>query len=277
MASLSGAKKDGPRPGADAGERQGMIRQIRALRRREAREESGLFLVEGLRPVGEAIAAGATVECLCYAPDRLTSDYGWRTVRSRETAGVRVLAVTGSVFETLADKENPQGIIAVVRRPHRALHELAPDNLPCGVALVSPQDPGNIGTILRTVDAAGASGLLLLDDSADPYHPRAVRASMGAVFWVPVVSATFEAFAAWVRRHRYHVYGTSAHASTPYQEVGRYERPAILLLGSEREGLAPEQAALCERVVRLPMRGHATSLNLAVAAGIMLYAMLEEG
>jgi len=276
-----------------------MIKQIRALRKRQARDESGLFLVEGIRPVGEAIRAlfpattgrgegqganegGASLAYLCYAPDRLTSDYARRLVREQEARGVRVYAVAGAVFESLADKENPQGIIAVVRRPNLSLDKLTPGSFPWGVALVSPQDPGNIGAILRTVDAVGASGLLLLDcaecstfRSADPYHPSAVRASMGALFWRPVVSAAFAEFAAWAQQHGYHIYGTSAHASTPYQQVSRYGRPAILLLGSERQGLTPEQAALCEELIGLPMHGHATSLNLAVAAGVMLYAMLE--
>ena len=110
-----------------------------------------------------------------------------------------------------------------------------------GVALVAPQDPGNLGTILRTVDAVGASGLLLLDSSVDLYHPSAVRASMGAMFWLPVVSTSFADFVAWSRGHGYHVYGTSAHAPVDYQDVPAYAWPRILLLGSERQGLTEEQ------------------------------------
>ncbi len=251
------------------------IKQIRALRQRKAREESGLFLVEGIRPVGEACEAGALLAYLCYSPDRLTSDYARELIRAQEARGVPVYAVAETVFETLADKENPQGILAVVHRPRLTLEDLTPDNFSWGVALVSPQDPGNIGTISRTIDAVGASGLLLLEASADPYHPTAVRASMGTLFWHPVVRATFAEFLAWARRHGYHIYGTSAHGSTPYQQIAHYERPAILLMGSERQGLTPEQAASCHQLIRIPMHGHATSLNLAVAAGVMLYAMLE--
>jgi len=162
------------------------------------------------------------------------------------------------------------------------LSELGPDNFRWGVALFAPQDPGNIGTILRTIDGAGASGLLLLDDpqeglsSADAYHPNAVRASMGTLFWYPVVISSFADFAGWARQNGYHVYGTSAHGSTDYREVESYPRPCILLMGSEREGLTPGQVALCQVLIRMPMRGHATSLNLAVATGVMLYAMLEK-
>src|SRR5690606_31870596 len=114
--------------------------------------------------------------------------------------------------------------------------DLVPESFPWGVALVAPQDPGNVGSILRTIDAVGASGLLLLDSSVDLYHPGAVRASMGAIFWLPVVHATFDEFAAWSRRNGYHIFGTSAHGARDYREVTDYPRPCILLLGSEREG-----------------------------------------
>jgi TrmH family RNA methyltransferase len=126
------------------------------------------------------------------------------------------------------------------------------------------------------MDAVGADALILLETSTDPFHYTSVRASMGALFWHSVVSASFEHFAAWARQYGYTVYGTSAHGSTPYDEIGEYLSPRVLLLGSERQGLSPEQAAVCQHLVRLPMQGKVTSLNLAVAAGIMLYRMLPE-
>lgn len=250
------------------------IKQLRALHQRKARQESHLFLVEGIRPVGEAVEAGAEIEALYYAPDQLRSEYALGLVAAQERAGVPCYAVSNEVFEALADKDNPQGILAVARQPERSLASLAPANFPWGVALVSPADPGNLGTILRTIDAVGASGLLLLENSADPYQPAVVRASMGTLFWRPVVQASFTEFTAWAGRHGYHIYGTSAHAEQDYRQVRQYVRPAILLLGSEREGLSADQQAACETMVRLPMQGRATSLNLAVAAGVLLYAML---
>jgi RNA methyltransferase, TrmH family len=139
---------------------------------------------------------------------------------------------------------------------------------------VAPQNPGNIGTVLRTIDAVGASGLLLLDSSADPYHPGAVRASLGSIFWYPMARATFADFTLWSKRHGYHLYGTSARGSVPASQVLTYNSPAILLMGSEREGLTEEQRAACQMLIRLPMKGRVTSLNLAVATGVMLYEML---
>lgn len=252
------------------------VKQVRALRQRKARQETGLFLVEGIRHVGEAVEAGVEIEYICYAPDLLESEYARNLVEQQCAKGVTCYAASSEVFASLAEKENPQGILAVVHQQRTALEQLHPGNFPWGVALVAPQDPGNLGTILRTLDAVGASGLLLLESSVDPYHPSAVRASMGTLFWYPIVEATFAAFAHWVKRSAYHLYGTSTHGSSDYREIDTYRRPRILLMGSERAGLTPEQAAVCEQLVRLPMLGHATSLNLGVATGVMLYAMLAK-
>lgn len=251
------------------------IKLIRTLRQRKTRQETGLFLVEGIRHVGEAVAANALVEILCYAPDLLDSDFACQLVEQQRAVGVTCLAVDPEIFTSLTDKENPQSLLAVVRKRLQPIWDIDPANFPWGVALVAPQDPGNIGTILRTIDAVGASGLILLDNSADPYHPGAVRASMGAIFWHPVIQVSFVEFISWVDRHAYHLYGTSAHGSLDYLQVDRYHRPMVLLLGSEREGLTTEQAAHCQYLIRMPMSGRTTSLNLAVAAGVMLYTILE--
>ncbi len=260
------------------------IKQIRALRQRKQRDATGLFVVEGIRHVGEAADASAAADArkamesdwlayLCYCPELLTSDFARELIQKQEKRGLPCYAVSAATFETLAEKDNPQGILAVARQRHLPLNKLAPDCFPWGVAVVAPQDPGNIGTILRTIDAAGASGLLLLNSSVDPYHPGAVRASMGSLFWYPLVTTTFEEFAQWVKRHGYHVYGTSARGSVPASQAPTYTRPAILLMGSEREGLTEDQRAACELLIRLPMKGRVTSLNLAVATGVMLYEM----
>ncbi len=257
------------------------IKLARQLRQRKHRQDTGLLLVEGIHHVGQAVEAaaapetGLTIDSLYYAPDLLTSDYAQGLIEEAARSGVNCHTVSAQVFASLSDKENPQGILAVAHLPRRSITDLSPDNFPWGVALVSPQDPGNIGTILRTLDAVEASGMLLLDDSADPSHPGAVRASMGALFWHPVVQASFAEFAAWSSQHGYHVYGTSAHGSEDYRHVQGFERPMVLLLGSEREGLTADQAAHCQHLLRLPMHGRVSSLNLAVAAGIILYEMLS--
>lgn len=251
------------------------VKQTRVLRQRKGREESKTFLVEGIHPVGAAVEAGFDLTMVFYAPDFLESLFAHELIERLKTQGVPCYATSGEVFASLADKENPQGILAVARQSHLGLGDLTAENFSWGVALVAPQDPGNVGTILRTVDAVGANGLLLLENSVDPYHPTAVRASMGAIFRQVVVTAPFVDFVRWARHQNFHIYGSSVHAEWDYHQVENYHMPAILLLGSEREGLTPEQCAVCERILRLPMRGKVTSLNLAVAAGVLMYSMLD--
>jgi len=254
------------------------IKLARSLRTRKGRDSSRMFLVEGIHLVGSAVEAsqaGIKIEAIFYAPDLLHSDFATQLIQSQESKGIPCFPTASDVFHTLAAKENPQGIIAVVHQPKMIISQLTASNFPWGVAAVAPQDPGNVGTLLRTIDAVGASGLILLGDSTDPFHPSAVRASMGAIFWYPVVKANFTEFTLWVEANRYNLYGSSAHGSTPVSQVESYYKPLILLLGSERLGLTPEHTASCKQVVSLPMHGHCSSLNFAVAASVLLYSMLE--
>ncbi len=250
-----------------------LIKQARALRQKKARDESGLFLVEGILHVSQAAEAGWEFETLLYAPERLKSGFGRQLVEKLNADGFRCQPVSEAAFESFAEKENPQGLAALVRQKSHSLDEFSPQAFRFGAALVSAQDPGNVGTILRTLDAVGADGLILLDGGADPYHPSVVRASMGSLFWKPFTQASFDEFLAWAKQGSYRLIGSSTRGSLDYRQVRLDERPAILLLGSEQKGLSPGQIAACDELVSLPMRGRATSLNLAVAAGILLYAL----
>jgi RNA methyltransferase, TrmH family len=254
-----------------------LIKQVRSLHQKKGRTESGLFLVEGIHHVGEAVSAGWDVETVLYAPDLLTSEFARELLKALTN---KAQPVSSQVMESMADKENPQGILAIVRKREITLDTF---HLPgvlqtkaqC-VAVVSPQDPGNVGTILRTMDAVGADALFLLDSqdgmrgSVDLYHPTVIRSSMGTLFWKPVIQASFQEFVTWVRRGNYQLIGTSAHGDVEYQTFNP-ERPWILVLGNEQKGLSPEQIQSCDVTVSLPMRGRVSSLNLAVAAGILLY------
>lgn len=254
------------------------IKFVRSLKTRKGRDSSGMFLVEGIHLVGAAVEArqaGIKIEGIFYAPDLLHSDFATQLLQSQESRGVPCTPTTSDVFQTLAAKENPQGIIAVVHQPKTSISQLTVNNFSWGVAAAAPQDPGNIGTLLRTIDAVGASGLILLGESTDPFHPSSVRASMGTIFWYPVVKASFAEFKYWVDANGCDLYGSSAHGASLASQVESYQRPLILLLGSERFGLTPEQTALCKEVISLPMYGHGSSLNFAVAASVLLYSMLE--
>lgn len=256
------------------------VKAIRRLQERKARQESGLFFVEGLRVVAEAVEQSAAVETLVVAPDLLRSEFGQRLVAGQRARNVEVLEVSAEVFQRLSVKEGPQGLAAVIRQHWCNLEavDFKPGSaLSSGtwVALDSVADPGNLGTILRTHDAVGGQGVILLDQSTDPYDPSAARASMGALFTQKLVHATFAQFASWKRAVGVPVVGTSDKASSDYHAY-RYPGSLVLLMGSEREGLMKHHLDLCDAVVSIPMLGKSDSLNLAVATAVVLYEILNQ-
>ena len=223
----------------------------------------------------DEVCVYADVECLVVAPDLLTSEFGWQKVEEEIRLGIQVLQVSQAVFYSLASKENPQGIAAVVRQRWQELGSLSLGSQDIWVALDSVADPGNLGTILRTNDAVGGKGVILLDNSTDPYDLTTIRASMGAIFTQRLVKTTFDLFLQWEQDHQYPLIGTSDSASTDYCRAS-YPLPMILLMGSERMGLTEEHMHDCDQVVSIPMVGRSDSLNLAVAAGVMLYEIFNQ-
>jgi TrmH family RNA methyltransferase len=253
-----------------------LVKQIRSLHQKKGREETGLFLVEGIHHTGEAIEAGWEIEMLVHAPQLLSSEFGRKLVAEYSRCGGRVATLTKELFVSLTDKDNPQGLLAVAYQRHLSPAQVSQSDFHLGAAVISPQDPGNVGTILRTLDAVGGQALFLLDDGVDPYHPSSVRASMGTIFWKPLIESSFDEFVNWAQFCKIQIIGTSAHADNDFHYITKTESPRILLLGSEQKGLSTEQLSVCDMVVSLPMRGRASSLNLSVAAGVLLYALVEE-
>jgi RNA methyltransferase, TrmH family len=246
-----------------------LIKQVRALRQKKARVESGLFLVEGIHHIGEAFEAGWQIESVLYASGLLTSPFAHDLI---SRLSFQPQPVSAQVMESLADKDNPQGILAVVHQKKTQLKDLK--SIVRGVALVASQDPGNVGTILRTMDAVGADILFLLDGGVELYHPTVVRASMGTIFWKPVIQTSFDEFITWSRQKNYQLIGTSAKADVDYHTLVP-QTPWVILLGNEQKGLSKEHTAACDVSVSLPMQGRVSSLNLAVAAGVMLYHFIR--
>jgi RNA methyltransferase, TrmH family len=242
-----------------------LIKQARALRQKKARTDNGLFLVEGIHHVGEVVEAGWDVKEILYASGQLTSPFAHDLITR---LAFQPQPVTAQVMESLADKDNPQGILAVVHQKKTQLKDVQPFTR--AVALVAPQDPGNVGTILRTMDAVNADLLFLLDGGVELYHPTVVRASMGTLFWKPVVQTSFNEFVDWARTRDVQLIGASAHADVDYHTLIP-QTPWALVLGNEQKGLSPEQIAACDVTVSLAMQGRVSSLNLSVAAGILLY------
>lgn len=251
------------------------IKEIRALRHRKERDRTGLFFVEGIRIVGEAADLRADIGSVVVAPDLLESRFAQDLVVRLRGQDVPVLEVTGEVFRSISLKEGPQGIGAVVRQRRFRLPDVKAGKGLCWVALEGVADPGNLGTILRTADAVGASGVILVGSTTDPYDPEAVRASMGAIFAQRVAGASLAELAAWKREQGCFLVGTSDAAGADYRDIA-YPRPVVLFMGSERQGLSDGAVGLTDMMVQIPMVGHSDSLNLAVATGVMLYEIFNQ-
>ena len=255
------------------------IKALRALQHRKYRQQEGRFLVEGIRLVEEALTCGAPVETLVHAPGLLVSERARALVA--QAAGIDHLAVSDEVFASLSDREGPQGIAAVVRIEDRSLEAIPLSGDLLAVVAYGLRDPGNLGSIVRTADAAGASGVVVVEPSADLYDPQAVRATMGSLFALPVVRMEDgTALATWYTRiraagHALAVVASSAHGTQVYYELN-YCRPLVLLLGSERHGLPEAVRAQADALVRLPMAGRATSLNVSAAAAALIYEAVRQ-
>ncbi len=252
-----------------------LIKRIRLLADRRHRHREGAFVVRGIQPVWQAVEAGADIEVLISAPDLLRGPAA-SMLAEQEARGVRVARLSGELFGRIADRDGPAGLAAIVRKRPASLGELRvqPDSV--FVALHEVRNPGNLGTIIRTADAAGAAGVILLGASTDPFDPVAVKASMGAIFSVPVAVAPAAGdFVRWCRAGAVAIAATSAQDKSAQGKGTFWETelrpPLAILLGSEGTGLPADLLAAGDVLLRIPMTGTAESLNLAVAAGILLY------
>ena len=253
-----------------------LMKRIRALGERKGRRREGAFFVEGLQPVWQAVEADAEIEMFIVAPELLVSAPAQRLVAEQGARGVRVAQISAALFRGLSDREGPTGLGAIVRARTARLEDLPVRADAPLIVLHNIGNPGNLGTIIRTADAAGAGGIILLGETTDPFAPTAVKASMGALFAVPIAHvADPERFFAWAAEHDVAIVTTSARAETTHW-AARYPRPLALLLGSEGEGLPPELLGRGTLRVKIPMIGTAESLNLAVATGILLYEIRRQ-
>jgi TrmH family RNA methyltransferase len=217
--------------------------------------------------------AGWTPRMLVFLAGSAASGIAGGLLKWAQGAGAECLEVSEAVLAKIAARDNPQTMLGVFAQrwgPQPAPDSVAGDAV--WVALEGVRDPGNLGTIIRTADAVGAAGVLLVGNCCDPYAHEAVRASMGSIFNVAVALMGAEGFPAWVRTWRGDIVGTHLEGREDFRRV-RYRMPALLVMGSEGPGLSPAVAQACSRLVRIPMAGRLDSLNLAVATALMLYEM----
>ena len=248
------------------------VKRLRSLRDKKARRTEGLFLAEGLRILAEARDSGRLPEIVAFSAEGARHPLAAEIIAATEAAGGDAIETDPDILSKMSGKDNPQMLLGAYRQPSVSLERLDRSRAPLWMVAQSLRDPGNIGTILRTGDAVGAGGLILIDDSADPYSVEAVRASMGAIFTQEVAAARWPDFISWVRAGEGQLVGTSLKATDDYLAAD-YRQPCFLLIGNEQQGLPAKYEAECDLLVKIPMAGRADSLNAAIAAAVMAFAI----
>ncbi len=248
-----------------------IVKDIKALTVKKSREESGAFLAEGLKLVIDALELGWTIRTLVYAKAAKGKPLVEQVAAKTVAAGGLVLEVSEKVIGSITRRDNPQMVVGVFEQRWRQLRDIKPKAGETWVALDRVRDPGNLGTIIRTADAAGASGVILVGETTDPFSLETVRATMGSVFAVPVVKATPEEFLAWKKTAGVSVVATHLAGAVDYRTIDYKKKPVVLLMGNEQSGLPDALAKEADALARIPQAGRADSLNLAVATAVMLF------
>jgi TrmH family RNA methyltransferase len=267
------------------------VKDVANLKLKKYRTESGLFFAEGLRAVQEAVVYAEVTDLFFTAVEEEKLS---EILKAAKEKGVRLYQADAKVMAKLSDTKTPQGVLAVIRIPEHGLPKLRPgalqlkadkrrhsvgmetDNNAPVIILDRIQDPGNLGTIIRTADAVGALGLILLEGCVDAYSPKVVRASMGSLFHLPVVQEIFpEEALTWCYRHGYEPAATAMQGASNLYKTDISKKMAFIF-GNEANGVSEELQAAAETRLFIPMAGQAESMNVAMAAGIVLFEGLRQ-
>ena len=248
-----------------------IIKDIKALSQKKGREETGTFMAEGLKLVIDALELGWSITTLVYAKNAKDKPLVTKVAARTVAAGGLVLEVSEKVLSAITRRDNPQMVAGVFKTKWRPLSDIRPAANETYIALDRVRDPGNLGTIIRTADAAGASGVILVGECTDPFSLETVRATMGSVFALPVTRATPEEFLAWKKSAGVSVVATHLAGAVDYRTVDYKKKPVVVLMGNEQQGLPDQLAKEADQLARIPQAGLADSLNLAVATAVMLF------
>jgi TrmH family RNA methyltransferase len=251
------------------------IKLYRALAQRKYRQREGAFVLDGVLQVAGAVEGGVPLRDVFWCDGLLVSEHG-RALLASLDPDTPQHEVSEHVFRALSDRTEPQGIAAIGERPCLRAADLALSLDGVLLALEDMRDPGNLGTVIRTADAAGADGVVLLGECVDPYDPKVVRAAMGSIFHVPVAEgADAVEFAAWARRQGVRTYAASTRGEQTHFEA-TYSGRTAFLIGNEARGLSEEALQAADATIRIPMLGRVESLNAATAASILIYEVIRQ-
>lgn len=247
-----------------------LIKTLRSLDRKKARTETGLFLAEGVRLVEQGLAAGWQLDSLVVSASSIERHFVQALIGKAQASGTRTVQVPDRLAAQIAKKDNPQAVVGAFRQAHRTLDDLPATAGSLWIALYEVRDPGNLGTILRTADCAGLSGVLLIDQCCDPFSIETVRASMGSLFDVAFANSSFDTFNRWRQAQGVRMIAASVNGRSRHTGIDM-TGGTVILMGNEQAGLPGEVEAQCDELCLIPMRGGADSLNLAQATAIMTY------
>lgn len=249
------------------------VKAVRALREKKHRKRERKFLAEGLRLLTDARESGRLPELLLMAEGREAHPLLEPLEAAVEAAGGEVVELPLDLLAKVTGKDNPQAVAGVFEEFDTSLARIDRSAAPIWLVAQAMRDPGNLGTMLRTADAVGAGGLILVDDCADPFSVEAVRASMGAIFTQALAQARWEEFLPWLRNGAGQLVAASLRESQPYRGAP-YAAPCFVMVGNESRGLPEDYEMACDLRVTMPMRGRADSLNAAVAGAVLAYEVL---
>lgn len=248
-----------------------IIKDIKALSQKKHRDESRTFMAEGLKLVLDALELGWTIRTLIYAKAAKGKAPVEQAAARTVASGGLVLEVSEKVMGSITRRDNPQMVTGIFDQRWTPLSSVRPEGNQTYVALDRVRDPGNLGTIIRTADAAGASGVILVGDTTDPFSLETVRATMGSVFAMPLARATMDEFLSWKKAAGVRVVATHLAGAVDYRTIDYRSRPVVLLMGNEQSGIPEALAKGADALARIPQAGRADSLNLAVATAVMLF------
>ncbi|MGR6432236.1 TrmH family RNA methyltransferase [Rhizobium sp. PAMB 3174] len=248
-----------------------IVKDIKALAQKKERDATKTFLAEGLKLIIDAIELGWTIRTLVYAKAAKGKPAVEQVAAKTVATGGLVLEVSEKVMSSITRRDNPQMVAGVFEQRWLPLARVKPQAGETWVALDRVRDPGNLGTIIRTADASGASGVILVGETTDPFSMETVRATMGSVFAMPLIRATVDEFIAWKKTAGVSVVATHLAGAVDYRTIDYRKKPVVLLMGNEQSGLPDELAREADALARIPQQGRADSLNLAVATAVMLF------
>jgi TrmH family RNA methyltransferase len=251
------------------------VKTAARLRERSGRDQQRRIIIDGAREIERALASGVTVLEGFFSVEFCRAEEHQRLLATAEKAGAELIEVTPHVMEKLSFGQRVEGVVAVARPPQRRLDDLALNDDTLVAIVEGAEKPGNLGAIVRTADAAGVGTVIVADGGTDLYNPNAIRASLGAIFSVPVVAVSTEAAIVWLRERQFRVYAARVDGVTEYTDVDFLGRVAIAL-GSEARGLSARWRGDNIKSIRLPLLGSVDSLNLSVTAAVIFYEVLRQ-